>query len=100
MKSLYTGLVAIRSVISEAYMGNPGLNTFPGHAAWLDWPWKLHRIEKNNEVKCELYSLTTDPMEETDVSDQNKERVQQIKSELKKCQESVVHSLNGDDYEM
>ena len=64
-------------------MRNPGLNTFPGHAAWLDWPWKLHRIEKNNEVKCELYSLTTDPMEETDVSDQNKERVQQMKLELK-----------------
>jgi hypothetical protein len=81
-------------------MRNPGLNTFPGHAAWLDWPWKLHRIEKNNEVKCELYSLTTDPMEETDVSDQNKERVQQMKLELKKWQESVVHSLNSDDYEM
>ena len=35
-------------------------DTAKGHAAWNDWPWKLHRI---NGKKFELYNLTDDPME-------------------------------------
>ncbi|MBN2413424.1 sulfatase-like hydrolase/transferase [candidate division KSB1 bacterium] len=73
-------------------------DTFPGHAAWLDWPWKLHRIEDGDNIKFELYSLKDDPMEKTNVTDRNKDRVQTMKTELEKWQLSVVQSLNGMDY--
>ena len=33
-------------------------DTFPAHAAWLDWPWKLHCI---GGKKVELYNLESDP---------------------------------------
>ncbi|MEX1223842.1 MAG: sulfatase-like hydrolase/transferase, partial [Pirellulales bacterium] len=26
-------------------------DAFPGHSAWTDWPWKLHRIEQQNKVR-------------------------------------------------
>ena len=39
----------------------------PGHAAWLDWPWKLHRIQKGkkqpSKLSIELYNLQDDPLE-------------------------------------
>ena len=40
-------------------------DTARGHAAWNDWPWKLHRI---NGKKFELYNLQDDPMETADLS--------------------------------
>jgi len=73
--------------------------TFPGHAAWLDWPWKVHRIEeKTGNVKLELYNLTEDPEEKKDLVAQHTERVKSMKSELEEWQASVVRSLNGKDY--
>lgn len=76
-------------------------DTFPGHAAWLDWPWKLHRIEDDenpNDVILELYHLDKDPMEETDLSDRRKKRVDAMLKELEVWQTSVINSLNGNDY--
>ena len=74
-------------------------DTFPGHAAWLDWPWKVHRIEeKTGNVKFELYNLTEDPEEKKDLVAQHTERVKSMKSELEDWQASVVRSLNGKDY--
>ena len=73
-------------------------DSFPGHAAWLDWPWKLHRIEKGNAVKFELYNLAKDAMEENDLTDRRQQRVASMKAELKAWLLSVVHSLNGKDY--
>jgi len=74
-------------------------DTFPGHAAWLDWPWKLHRIqEKAGDVKFELYNLNEDPEEKKDLTAQHIERVKSMKSELKDWQVSVIRSLNGKDY--
>ncbi len=75
------------------------MDTFPGHAAWLDWPWKLHRIEgKKGDVEYQLYSLLDDPMEENNLLEQHPQRVKKMKAELKKWQVSVLESLNGKDY--
>ena len=74
-------------------------DSFPGHAAWLDWPWKLHRIqEEAGEVKHELYNLDEDPEEKNDLVSQNERRIAVMKSELESWQTSVISSLNGNDY--
>ncbi len=64
---------------------------------WNDWPWKLHRI---NGKEFELYNLTDDPMETTDLSSDPKhtQRLQRMKKELDAWMRSVVRSLNGEDY--
>ena len=74
------------------------LDTFPGHAAWLDWPWKLHRIEKKDKVNFELYNLAEDPKEQTDVLKQHTDRAESMKAQIARWQQSVVRSLNGEDY--
>ena len=68
-----------------------------GHAAWNDWPWKLHRIDGN---KYELYNLETDPQEENDLSKDplQAKRLQRMQTELQNWMRSVIRSLNGDDY--
>jgi arylsulfatase A-like enzyme len=74
---------------------------FPGHAAWLDWPWKLHHIHKRGshaQPKIELYQLADDPMETTDVSGTHPERVAAMRAELEVWLASVIDSLNGEDY--
>jgi hypothetical protein len=74
-------------------------DSFPGHAAWLDWPWKLHRIQdKKGKVKLELYNLAEDPREQKDLVTQDTERVNSMKFQLEAWQVSVVRSLNGKDY--
>ena len=76
------------------------LDKFPGHAAWLDWPWKLHRIEnkKTGEVAWELYDLAADPDESRVLFAEQPERVPQMQEALENWLESVVRSLNGADY--
>jgi arylsulfatase A-like enzyme len=74
------------------------LDHFPGHAAWLDWPWKLHRIEKDESVTFELYNLANDPQESEDLVEQESERVETMKTQLEAWLLSVVQSLNGADY--
>ena len=73
---------------------------FIGHAAWLDWPWKLHRKEKEG-VNFELYNLVDDPMEATDLAKnpEHEARVKQMQTGLANWQLSVTRSLNGKDYE-
>jgi arylsulfatase A-like enzyme len=70
----------------------------PGHSAWLDWPWKLHRIENKKGVKFELYNLAEDPEEGKDLAGRIPERVETMKGKLEEWQKSVVRSLNGEDY--
>jgi arylsulfatase A-like enzyme len=73
--------------------------TLPGHAAWLDWPWKLHRIETDDgQVEFELYDLEEDPLEESDLAQYQTARVASMMTELGAWQRSVVRSLNGQDY--
>jgi arylsulfatase A-like enzyme len=73
---------------------------FIGHAAWLDWPWKLHRKEKES-VSFELYHLVEDPMEATDLAKnpEHEARLKQLQTGLANWQLSVTRSLNGKDYE-
>ncbi|GAH49034.1 unnamed protein product, partial [marine sediment metagenome] len=74
-------------------------DTFPGHAAWLDWPWKLHRIQtKTGNVELELYNLAEDPGEQKDMITRNADRVNSMRTQLEAWLASVVRSLNGKDY--
>lgn len=83
------------SAISRQYP----TDALPGHAAWLAWPWKLHRIEdrKTAIITFELYNLAEDPLEQHDVAGQNEDLVETMKSALRHWQLSVVRSLNGED---
>lgn len=69
-----------------------------GHAAWNDWPWKLHRI---SGTRYELYNLADDPMETTDRSTDPKQqaRLDSMKKELNSWMRSVIRSINGKDYD-
>lgn len=72
---------------------------FPGHAAWLDWPYKLHRIHsKNDEVRFELYNLEKDTEEKNDLSAGNSGKVKSMKIQIEAWLKSVINSLNGEDY--
>ncbi len=72
---------------------------FPGHAAWLDWPYKFHRINlKDNEVRFELYNLEDDPGEKNDLSERNPEIVNLMEVQVETWMKSVINSLNGADY--
>ena len=75
-------------------------NKFPGHAAWLDGRWKLHRIEnaKTGEVDWELYDLAADPEEKNVLFAEQPERLPAMQHALEEWQESVARSLNGEDY--
>lgn len=69
----------------------------PGHAAWLNWPWKLHRI---NGTTYELYHLENDPMETTNLSavPEHAQGLSDMQTELHAWQKSVIRSINGADY--
>ena len=74
-------------------------DAFPGHSAWLDWPWKLHRIQgKAAAPTLELYDLATDPNEKTDLAAQQPDRVKALRAALDAWLASVARSLNGKDY--
>ncbi|MBL69422.1 MAG: N-acetylgalactosamine 6-sulfate sulfatase [Verrucomicrobiales bacterium] len=75
-----------------------GEDALRGHAAWNDWPWKLHRIEKNRKVTFELYHLVNDPMEKKDLSQVEPQRVAKMKKALEAWQRSVLSSWSGKDY--
>jgi arylsulfatase A-like enzyme len=68
-----------------------------GHAAWLDWPWKLHRIDGN---QFQLYNLEQDPMEANDLSRaaEQRPRFEKMKKEQDAWMRSVMRSLNGKNY--
>ncbi len=72
---------------------------FPGHAAWLDWPWKLHRIQASSGApRFELYDLSADPNEERDRGAEERDRLKSMNAQLEEWLVSVVRSLNGSDY--
>jgi arylsulfatase A-like enzyme len=76
------------------------LDHFPGHAAWLDKTWKLHRIEDKGAgaVKWELYDLKSDPNESRDLLAEQSRRVATMRKELEAWLKSVARSHNGEDY--
>ncbi|MDP6915215.1 MAG: N-acetylgalactosamine 6-sulfate sulfatase, partial [Verrucomicrobiota bacterium] len=79
-------------------------DTLPGHAAWIDGDYKLHRapVKKNSgEFAYELYHLGDDPKEQQNLLGSTKKfakRVDRMKAGLAAWQKSVVNSLNGGDY--
>ncbi|OHB49537.1 MAG: N-acetylgalactosamine 6-sulfate sulfatase [Planctomycetes bacterium GWF2_41_51] len=79
--------------ISQKY----SYNSFLGHAAWLNWPYKLHRIENQQGIKMELYDLAKDSMESNNLS-AKPDITKKMRSELEHWMKSVVRSLNGEDY--
>jgi len=77
------------------WQGNSGLSADSGPAAWSDNRYKLVKLARN---KYELYDLTIDPSEKTDLAAQRPEIVNRMKAELKNWQESVIRSWRGEDY--
>ena len=76
-----------------------GPDALRGHAAWNDWPWKLHRIQKGAaDPSFELYNLVDDPMERKDLAAAEPERVAAMKLALERWQRSVLDSWSGKDY--
>lgn len=73
-------------------------DTTTGHAAWTDWPWKLHRI---NGTTWELYNLATDPEEAVNLISHpaQQQRAEQMQNALADWMASVIRSLNGKDYQ-
>ncbi len=77
------------------------LDSLPGHAAWLDWPWKLHRIESlTGALRWELYNLEQDSMETLNLAEMEPDRVSAMKASLEDWQHSVIRSMNGEDYHL
>jgi len=73
----------------------------PGPAAWIDGNFKLHRTaSKTGEegVRYLLYDLSTDVVEKHDLSKAQPERLEAMKKKLLVWQQSVIGSLNGNDY--
>lgn len=87
-------LAADAAVIENQYPED----SWPGHAAWLDWPMKLHRIQNDAGVTFELYDLGQDPMEEKDLLADSPDKAAALQTELEAWLASVVRSLNGKDY--
>jgi arylsulfatase A-like enzyme len=74
-------------------------DNFPGHAAWLDWPFKLHRIQsESGNIEIELYNLEQDPKEQNDLASRNSAQVTLMRSQIELWLRSVTQSLNGEDY--
>jgi hypothetical protein len=74
-------------------------DVYPGHAAWLDGNWKLHRIaDRTGQARYELYDLAADEPETTDLASQQPDRVAKMTEQLAAWQQSVMRSLNGEDY--
>ncbi len=77
----------------------PEANGLPGHSAWIDGAFKLHRMPRDGrDPKYELYNLVEDRAEERDLSAENPELVREMAADLEAWQRSVVSSLQGDDY--
>ncbi|SHI48128.1 Arylsulfatase A [Rubritalea squalenifaciens DSM 18772] len=75
-------------------------NSYPGHSAWLDYPWKLHRIEsKKGKVSWELYNLALDPMESKNLTSEKKAEFEALKQAHLNWLQSVQTSMKGADYE-
>ncbi len=79
---------------------------FGGEAAWTDTRFKLVVAESRNGAKkkatsnagVQLFDLTADPKETTDIASRHPDVVQRMRAELAAWQRSVERSLSGADY--
>ena len=73
--------------------------SYPGHAALIDWPYKIHVINApKKEIRYELYNLDKDPMETTNLSKKEPGIFNKMKISINTWQASVISSLEGKDY--
>jgi arylsulfatase A-like enzyme len=77
------------------YNGSANISTNSGPSAWSDNRYKLVKPAPN---RWELYDLTVDRSEQTDVATQYPEIVDRMKAELENWQQSVLRSYRGEDY--
>lgn len=81
----------------------------PGHAALLDWPFKLHTnpVAGRNQKGAKgdealppalLYDVSKDPKETADLAAQEPERVAKMTALVEAWKASVENSLRGADY--
>ncbi|MCP5538421.1 MAG: sulfatase-like hydrolase/transferase [Akkermansiaceae bacterium] len=71
----------------------------PGHAALLDWPYKIHAIgDKRKGTRFELYNLEQDPMEKLNLATKEPAVFKKMKTAVLDWQASVIRSLEGGDY--
>ena len=75
-----------------------GEEDLKGHAAWLEWPFKLHRIAGKENTVYELYNLEEDPWEEYDLSADETHVMESMSKSLLHWMRSVINSMNGKDY--
>jgi arylsulfatase A-like enzyme len=74
-------------------------DVLPGHAAWIDNNYKLHRIPgKTGEVRYTLFDLAGDAQEKNNLAELQPRRLDRMKAGLELWQKSVIKSLNGEDY--
>jgi arylsulfatase A-like enzyme len=99
------GLPPLSADEREAFATKYPTDEFPGHAAWLDGKYKLHRQglgtqgpAKPGTGKFELYDLQADAAESNDLAKSEPERVKRMSAALESWQRSVLNSLNGGDY--
>jgi len=74
---------------------NGRLSTDSGPSAWNDNRYKL---VKSAPDKLELYDLTVDLSEQTDLAARHPEIVNRMKAELENWQQFVLRSCRGEDY--
>jgi hypothetical protein len=68
----------------------------PGHAAWVDGDFKLHRIPgKDGDVRFELFDLRADPAETDDLAESDPDRVERMRMALEGWQRSVLRDLDA-----
>ena len=70
-----------------------------GHAALLDWPFKIHAIYNKKKTIWELYDLSDDPMETTPLNEKQSDRLAVMQKQLTAWQKSVLKSHAGHDYQ-
>jgi arylsulfatase A-like enzyme len=70
-----------------------------GHAALLDWPFKIHAIYQKKQTTWELYDLSKDPMETNSLNARQSERFTTMQKQLTAWQKSVLNSHAGQDYQ-
>ena len=70
-----------------------------GHAALLDWPFKVHAIYGKKKTSWELYDLSKDPMETTLLNKAHRDRFVTMQKQLITWQKSVLSSHSGRDYQ-
>lgn len=72
---------------------------YAGARVMLDGPHKLVIHEKKGgEARRELFDLTTDPLEKSDLSETDAERAAAMAARLREWQAGVLKSLTGADY--